>query len=79
MNTVIDVVVIVVIIILIGLFMAVKIVKQYEQGVLFRLGRVLGARQPGLRVNALRCIYSTTGQCSDQRSAAVSSPSTPNR
>jgi regulator of protease activity HflC (stomatin/prohibitin superfamily) len=50
MNTVIDVVVVVVIIILIGLFMAVKIVKQYEQGVLFRLGRVLGARQPGLRV-----------------------------
>ncbi len=50
MNTVIDVVVVVVIVILIGLFMAVKIVKQYEQGVLFRLGRVLGARQPGLRV-----------------------------
>jgi len=50
MNTVIDVVVVVVIIILIGLFMAVKIAKQYEQGVLFRLGRVLGARQPGLRV-----------------------------
>ena len=30
--------------------MAVKIVKQYEQGVLFRLGRVLGAREPGLRL-----------------------------
>jgi regulator of protease activity HflC (stomatin/prohibitin superfamily) len=30
--------------------LAVKIVKQYEQGVLFRLGRVLGARPPGLRV-----------------------------
>jgi len=29
---------------------AVKIVKQYEQGVLFRLGRVQGIRQPGLRV-----------------------------
>jgi regulator of protease activity HflC (stomatin/prohibitin superfamily) len=56
MNTVIDVVVVVVIIILIGLFMAVKIVKQYEQGVLFRLGRVLGARQPGLRVNVYSAI-----------------------
>jgi regulator of protease activity HflC (stomatin/prohibitin superfamily) len=27
-----------------------RIVKQYEQGVLFRLGRVLGTRNPGLRV-----------------------------
>jgi regulator of protease activity HflC (stomatin/prohibitin superfamily) len=30
--------------------MAVKIVKQYEQGVLFRLGRVQGVRPPGLRL-----------------------------
>jgi regulator of protease activity HflC (stomatin/prohibitin superfamily) len=29
---------------------AIKIVKQYEQGVLFRLGRVIGVRQPGLRL-----------------------------
>lgn len=29
---------------------AVKIVKQYEQGVVFRLGRVLGPRDPGLRL-----------------------------
>ena len=29
--------------------MALKIVKQYEQGVLFRLGRVQGIREPGLR------------------------------
>ena len=29
---------------------AIKIVRQYEQGVLFRLGRVIGVRQPGLRV-----------------------------
>ena len=27
-----------------------KIVKQYEQGVLFRLGRVIGVREPGLRL-----------------------------
>jgi regulator of protease activity HflC (stomatin/prohibitin superfamily) len=32
------------------LAMTVKIVKQYEQGVLFRLGRVLGEREPGLRL-----------------------------
>lgn len=32
------------------LMLAVKIVQQYEQGVLFRLGRVIGVRQPGLRL-----------------------------
>ena len=32
------------------LWLSVKIVKQYEQGVLFRLGRVIGVRQPGLRL-----------------------------
>ncbi|MFF4428541.1 slipin family protein [Streptomyces sp. NPDC001513] len=35
---------------LIGLPMALKIVKQYEQGVLFRFGRLTGTRAPGLRV-----------------------------
>ena len=30
--------------------LAVKVVKQYEQGVLFRLGRVMGTRQAGLTV-----------------------------
>jgi regulator of protease activity HflC (stomatin/prohibitin superfamily) len=30
------------------LILAVKVVKQYEQGVLFRLGRVIGTRQAGL-------------------------------
>jgi len=40
----------VLVLILVGLGLAVKIVKQYEQGVLFRLGRVQGLRQPGLRV-----------------------------
>ena len=30
--------------------MSLKVVKQYEQGVLFRLGRVRGLRMPGLRV-----------------------------
>jgi len=44
------VVVIVAILLLIAAALAVRIVKQYEQGVLFRLGRVLGSRQPGLRV-----------------------------
>jgi regulator of protease activity HflC (stomatin/prohibitin superfamily) len=35
---------------LVAVAMAVKIVKQYEQGVLFRLGKVRSIREPGLRV-----------------------------
>jgi regulator of protease activity HflC (stomatin/prohibitin superfamily) len=30
--------------------MSVKVVKQYEQGVLFRFGRLIGTRDPGLRI-----------------------------
>ena len=40
----------IVIILLILLAMSIRIVKQYEQGVLFRLGRVVGALEPGLRL-----------------------------
>jgi regulator of protease activity HflC (stomatin/prohibitin superfamily) len=36
--------------IVLGLALAVRIVKQYEEGVLFRLGRVIGTRGPGLRL-----------------------------
>ena len=50
MKALVIVLVIVVILLLIGLAMAVKIVKQYEQGVLFRLGRLKGSRNPGLRL-----------------------------
>jgi regulator of protease activity HflC (stomatin/prohibitin superfamily) len=41
--------VVVVVVLLIGLAASVRIVKQYEKGVLFRLGRVKGPRDPGLR------------------------------
>ena len=44
------VVVVVVVVALLVLAMAVRIVKQYENGVLFRLGRVIGEREPGLRL-----------------------------
>ena len=44
MGVLIAVVVIVVLLALLGFGLSVRIVKQYEQGVLFRLGRVLGAR-----------------------------------
>src|SRR2546429_6711451 len=40
--------IIVVVLALLFFALAVRVVKQYEQGVLFRLGRVLGVRKPGL-------------------------------
>jgi len=43
------VLVIAVVLALLVLALALRIVKQYEQGVLFRLGRVIGTRDPGLR------------------------------
>jgi regulator of protease activity HflC (stomatin/prohibitin superfamily) len=42
--------VIAVLVVAVLLWLSVKIVQQYEQGVLFRLGRVVGVRQPGLRL-----------------------------
>src|SRR5450756_574790 len=45
-----NILIIVLIVVLVGLGLAVRIVKQYELGVLFRLGRVVGLRQPGLRM-----------------------------
>ncbi|WP_326948434.1 slipin family protein [Amycolatopsis sp. NBC_01307] len=44
------VIAVIVVVVLILLASSVRIVKQYEQGVLFRLGRVLGVREPGLRL-----------------------------
>jgi hypothetical protein len=44
------VVVVVVVLVLLGLALSARIVKQYEQGVLFRLGRVRGPREPGFRL-----------------------------
>ena len=38
------------VLVVLGLLMAIKVVKQYEQGVVFRLGRATGAREPGLRL-----------------------------
>jgi len=49
MNTVVVILVIVAVLAVLAA-LSLKIVKQYELGVLFRLGRVLGTRSPGLRV-----------------------------
>jgi len=43
-------IVIVLAVLLILSTMSVRIIKQYEQGVLFRLGRVRGLRKPGIRL-----------------------------
>jgi regulator of protease activity HflC (stomatin/prohibitin superfamily) len=50
MGTLIVVLVIVALLALILLGLAVRVVKQYERGVVFRLGRVIGSREPGLRL-----------------------------
>src|ERR1700729_1340375 len=50
MEVLIIVIVVVVVLALLGLAMAARIVKQYEQGVLFRFGRVQGPRDPGFRL-----------------------------
>jgi regulator of protease activity HflC (stomatin/prohibitin superfamily) len=44
------IVLIVALLVLVVLGLSVRIVKQYERGVLFRLGRVIGVREPGLRL-----------------------------
>jgi regulator of protease activity HflC (stomatin/prohibitin superfamily) len=48
MSTFTTVVVVLVVLVLVGLALSVRIVQQYERGVLFRLGRVIGVREPGL-------------------------------
>jgi regulator of protease activity HflC (stomatin/prohibitin superfamily) len=50
MNTLIVIIVVVAVLVLLMLVLAVRIVRQYERGVLFRLGRLRGARTPGLRL-----------------------------
>ncbi|MCU1457795.1 MAG: band 7 protein [Actinomycetia bacterium] len=48
MAALVTVVVIVLVVALLFLLASLRIVKQYEEGVLFRLGRVIGVRKPGL-------------------------------
>jgi regulator of protease activity HflC (stomatin/prohibitin superfamily) len=46
MNTLLTIIVVVVVLTLLGLALSVRIVKQYEKGVLFRPGRVVGSGSP---------------------------------
>ena len=48
MNALITVAAVLVMLLLLAALLSVRIIKQYEEGVLFRLGRVQGTRKPGL-------------------------------
>src|SRR6266540_2891146 len=48
MAALVTIVVVLVVLALLVLALSVRIVQQYEKGVLFRLGRVIGVREPGL-------------------------------
>lgn len=48
LNPTIPIIVVVVVFLLIVFFSAVKVVQEYERGVVFRLGRLVGPRGPGL-------------------------------
>jgi SPFH domain / Band 7 family len=50
MNGLLIALVVVAVLVLLGLALSVRIVQQYEKGVLGRLGRVVGVREPGLRL-----------------------------
>jgi len=50
MTVVIGIIVVLAVVVLLSFVLSVRIVKQYEEGVLLRLGRVLGTRKPGLRL-----------------------------
>ena len=48
MAVLVTVVVVIAVLALVAFSLSLRIVKQYEEGVLFRLGRVLGVKAPGL-------------------------------
>ncbi len=50
MTTALTVLVVTALAVLLVLALSVRIIKQYEQGILFRFGRVIGVREPGLRL-----------------------------
>ena len=50
MKVLVVVLIVVLVVLLLGFALSARIVKQYEEGVLFRLGRVIGERKPGFRL-----------------------------
>jgi regulator of protease activity HflC (stomatin/prohibitin superfamily) len=49
MSAIVVAAIVIVVVILFGLVLSIRVVQQYEMGVHFRLGRVIGLRGPGLR------------------------------
>lgn len=49
MAALVTILIIIVILIVVGLLMSIRVVKQYERGVVFRFGELAATREPGLR------------------------------
>jgi regulator of protease activity HflC (stomatin/prohibitin superfamily) len=49
MAALIAVLVVILLLVILGLALSLRVIKQYERGVLFRFGRMIGTREPGLR------------------------------
>ncbi|MET8134314.1 MULTISPECIES: slipin family protein [unclassified Streptomyces] len=49
MGVLVFLIVVVALLVVVAIAMAIKVVKQFEKGVLFRFGRLVGPRSPGLR------------------------------
>jgi len=50
MGALIAIIIVVGLLLLLGLALSIRIIKQYERGVLFRFGRLIGTRAPGFRM-----------------------------
>ncbi|NEB76364.1 slipin family protein [Streptomyces sp. SID14478] len=50
MGVLIFLIVVVALLVIVAIAMSIKVVKQFEKGVLFRFGRLVGPREPGLRL-----------------------------
>jgi hypothetical protein len=77
MTVLIVVLVVVVAAILAGLALSVRIVKQYEMGVLFRFGRLVGTRAPGFGSSSRSPTFSTGSRCASSPSRSSRRASSP--
>ena len=50
-------------IVLLFLFSAIRVVREYERGVIFRLGRLVGAKGPGIFLRVSNSRVAFAGPC----------------
>ncbi len=50
MKVLVTVLIVVLVVLVVGVVLSARVVKQYQDGVLFRFGRVIGERKPGFRM-----------------------------